>query len=303
MKTAQLTRRDFVKTGVITSAALAAGPSTLLAETGQKTEVWVFKGANNRALMKKCMETLFANGGFGPKAKTVALKVNAAWDRTPEQGANTHPELVDVFLEKALASGVSVVIPENPCNRAAKTFVASGIQAVADKHEVKMIDLANTKNAYTEVKIPAGKNLTSENVAREFLEADAIVNMPVAKHHGGGKLTICMKNWMGAVEGRRSWHANGLHQCIADFASFMKPTWAIVDATRCMTSKGPQGPSPDMIYPQQVILSKDQVAADIVAALLFHDDPCKTVNYLGIARDMGLGETDINKMNIHRIEV
>ncbi len=298
-----LSRREFVKIGAISSAALAAGPSTLLAQTKPKTDVWVFKGSDNRALMEKCMETLFANGGFGPKVKKVALKVNAGWERTPEQAANTHPELVDVFLEKALASGVKVVIPENPCSRAEKSFTASGIQAAADKHNVKMIDLKTDTKSFVEVDIPQGKTLKKEKVAREFLEADAVVNMPVAKHHGGGKLTICMKNWMGAVEGRKTWHVTGLHQCIADFSSFMKPTWAIVDATRCMTSKGPQGPSEDMIYPQQIILSKDQVAADTVAALLFHDDPCAAVNYLAIARDMGIGETDINRMNIHRITV
>ena len=299
----KLSRRNFVKAGALGSAVLAANPSALLAEDKPKVDVWVFKGSDNRLLMEKCMETLFANGGFGPNAKKVALKVNAAWERTPEQGANTHPELVDVFLEKALASGVTVVIPELPCKKAALSFPASGIQAVADKHQVKMIDLAGTKDAFVDVEIPDGKTLKKERVGRDFLEADAVVNMPVAKHHGGGKLTICMKNWMGAVEGRKTWHVTGLHQCIADFSSFMKPTWAIVDATRCMTSKGPQGPSEDMIYPQQVILSKDQVAADTVAALLFHNDPCAVVNYLAIARDMNIGETDISNMNIHRIEV
>jgi uncharacterized protein (DUF362 family) len=296
-----LSRRNFVKTGAVGSALLAAAPSLSNAASKPKTEVWVFKGANNRALMEKCMETIFANGGFGLNAKKVALKVNAGWERTPEQGADTHPELVDVFLEKALASGVSVVMPEYPCHRAEKAFTASGIQAVADKHNVKMIDLKTDKRSFREVEIPEGKVLKTEQVAREFLEADAVVNMPVAKHHSGGKLTICMKNWMGAVNGRKTWHVKGLHQCIADFSSFMKPTWAIVDATRCMTSKGPQGPSEDMIYPQQVILSKDQVAADTVAALLFHDDPCDVVNYLAIARDMNIGETDINNMTIHRI--
>jgi len=299
----KINRREFVKTGAIGSAALAAAPHLARAETTPETEVWVFTGPNNRALMTACMETLFANGGFGPNAKTVALKVNAAWERTPEQAANTHPELVDVFLEKAIASGVKVVMPEMPCHRAEKSFTASGLQAVADKHKVKMIDLATAKNAFIEVNIPNGKTLTKEKVGREFLEADAVVNMPIAKHHGGGKLTICMKNWMGAVEGRKLWHARGLHQCIADFSSFMKPTWAIVDATRCMTTKGPQGPSEDMIYPQQIILSKDQVAADTVAALLFHDDPLAEINYLRIARDMGIGETDIHNMNIHRITV
>lgn len=298
-----LSRREFVKTGVLGSAALAAGPSTLFAADKPKTNVWVFTGDNNYGLMAACMKTVFSNGGFGPNAKTVALKVNAAWDRTPEQSANTHPELVDMFLQLALASGVKVVMPEMPCHRAEKSFAASGLRAVADKHDVEMIDLKTRRDLFEEVDIPQGRELKTEKVARPFLEADAVVNMPVAKHHGGGKLTICMKNWMGAVEGRKMWHAKGLHQCIADFSSFMKPTWAMVDATRCMTSKGPQGPSPDMIEPHQMILSKDQVAADTVAALLFHDDPLAQVNYLRIARDMGIGETDISNMNIQRISI
>lgn len=299
----KLSRREFVKAGAMGSVALTADPSVVRADPKPKTDVWVFEGEDNRALMEKCMETIFENGGFGPNAKTVALKVNAAWERTPEQAANTHPELVDVFLEKAIGSGVKVVMPEMPCHRAEKSFAASGLQAVADKHKVKMIDLKTNKGSFTEVEIPNGKILKKEMVAREFLESDAVVNMPVAKHHSGGKLTICMKNWMGAAQGRGTWHATGLHQCIADFSSFMKPAWAIVDATRCMTSKGPQGPSEDMIYPHQVILSKDQVAADSVAALLFHKDPLSAVNYLAIARDMEIGETDIKNMNIHNIKV
>ncbi|MBC8207208.1 MAG: DUF362 domain-containing protein [Kiritimatiellales bacterium] len=297
-----LSRRNFIKIGTAGSALLAAAPAALSAASKEKTDVWVFEGANNRALMEACMKTIFENGGFGPNAKKVALKVNAAWDRTPEQAANTHPELVDVFLEKALESGVTVVIPELPCQRAEKTFVNSGLQAVADKYKVKMIDLKNEKDAFVDVEIPNGKTLKKERIPRDFLEADAIVNMPIAKHHGGGTLTICMKNWMGTAEGRKFWHAKGLHQCIADFSSFMKPTWAIVDATSCMTSQGPQGPSEDMIYPQQVILSKDQVAADSVAALLFHDSPY-AVKYLEIARDMGIGETETVNMNIQRIKV
>jgi len=57
-----------------------------------------------------------------------------------------------------------------------------------------------------------------------------------------------------------------------------------------------------MIYPQQIILSKDQVAADTVASLLFHDSPYQ-VKYLEIARDMGIGETETGNMNIQHIKV
>jgi uncharacterized protein (DUF362 family) len=297
-----ISRREFVKAGALGSAVLAAGPSTLLAADKPKTDVWVFEGPDTKALMTECMKTIFANGGFGPNVKTLALKVNAAWERTPEQAGNTHPDLVDVFLQQTIASGVKVTMPEMPCHRAAKSFPASGLEGIAKKHGVKMIDLKDKHAKFIEVELPQAQTLKKEEVAQEFLEADAVVNMPVAKHHGGGTLTICMKNWMGAVKGRRLWHAKGLHQCIADFSTFMKPTWAIVDATRCMTTKGPQGPSEDMIYPQQIILSKDQVAADAVTTLLFHDSPY-AVKYLSIARDMGIGETNIGNMNIHRIGI
>ena len=297
----QISRRDFTKLSVAGSVAIAAAPAAKAQKP--KTDVWVFHGDNQRALMEKCMETIFANGGFGiEKGKKIALKVNAAWERTPEQRANTNPDMVDVFLEKTLAAGYKVGMAELPCHRAVKSFPACGIEDVAKKYRIKLLDLATERNPWKEIAIPGGIKLQTENVAKEFLEADAIVNMPVAKHHGGGVLTICMKNWMGAVEGRKNWHGLGLHDCIADFSTFIKPTWAIVDAFECMTSKGPQGPSPDMIYPHQIILSKDQVAADTVTTLLFHDSQYK-IKYLEIARERGIGETDINNMNIHRIEV
>jgi len=44
------------------------------------------------------------------------------------------------------------------------------------------------------------------------------------------------------------------------------------------------------------------VAADAVATLLFHKSPY-AVNYLKLARDMKIGETEIANMNIHTVEV
>ena len=90
--------------------------------------------------------------------------------------------------------------------------------------------------------------------------------MPVAKHHGGATLTISMKNWMGAVDNntRRSWHRDGLHQCIADFSTYLKPHLVIVDATRIMLDHGPQGPG-KLAHPHEIIFSTDPAAADAYA--------------------------------------
>lgn len=126
--------------------------------------------------------------------------------------------------------------------------------------------------------------------------------MPVAKHHAATKLTICMKNWMGSVRDRGYWHRNDLHQCIADFSTFMHPNWSIVDATRTMMSRGPQGPTRDLKHPELLVVCPDQVAADSVAAALFHDNP-QTVRYLKIAHEMGIGTVDHKNMNIHQVEL
>ena len=298
-------RRAFMKAGAAgTAVAVTVGASR--GETAAeipKTDVWVLHGTDNRKLMTKALEIIKQNGGFGKDVKTMALKVNAAWARTPEQGANTHPELVDVFLETVRKSGIKKIhIPEHPCNNAKVSFDRSGLEKAAKSNRCKMIDLKSEGKSFRTVEIPNGKKLKSAEVAGEFLDADAVVNMPVAKHHGGATLSIAMKNWMGAVKDRGYWHRTDLHQCIADFATFMKPVWTIVDATRCIMDHGPQGPAEVLKTPNLLIVSKDQVAADAYASSLFHDSP-HAVKYLTYAEQMGIGVVDRNKMNIHTIEV
>ncbi len=296
-----VTRRDFLRTGAMGTALLAT-PCSLLAAV-PKADVWVFHGTNNSSLMQACLKVIAANGGFGTSARSLAIKVNAAWARTPEEGANTHPDLVLGLVKGAREFGItSVDVPEHPCNRAEQSFTRSGILDAVKEGGGKMIDMKSSRELFSEVSIPKGQSLTSAKVSKHFLEADAIVNMPVAKHHRGATLTMAMKNWMGAVEDRGFWHRNDLHQCIADFSTFMKPTWTIIDATRIMMDRGPQGPAQTLKTPNLLILSKDQIAADAYAATLFHSNPRK-VKYLALAEKMGLGVVDRAGMNIHSIEV
>lgn len=314
-KKKELSRREFIRLGLAAPAAVAvAGPLTgglvaLAGEKGEKGEkakkvdVWIFHGKNKTKLMEACLKIIAKNGGFGAKARSLALKTNAAWNRTPEQGANTHPELVDAFLTGCKAAGIKkLVMAEHPSNPAKPAFERSGIGAVAKKHGVELIDLKTEKQHFRNVKIPKGKKLKEAKVAGLFLDADVLINMPVAKHHGATKVTCAMKNWMGTVQDRRFWHRNNLHQCIADYSSFIRPTWTIIDATRIMLDRGPKGPAKNMKTPDLLILSRDQVAADVCATQLFHKDPYK-VKYLAIARDMKLGVTDPKDMAIHKIEV
>ncbi len=313
-----VSRREFVKLGVGAGAVLALNPLRLFAAEGAtgagattlpQPEVWVIHDADPAKLMRAAWKIMSQNGGLGPKLDKLTLKVNAAWDRNPDEGANTHPVLVDTFLELCRTAGVKkVVMPELACAPAEKSFVNSGIKAAADKHHADLIDLKKNKDLFVQKSIPGAKSLKDVMVGRDFLETDVLINMPVAKNHGGATFTCGLKNWMGAVQDRGFWHKNNMHQCIADIGLLLQPAWTIIDATRVMATNGPQGgpgkpggPATEIRKPEQLILSRSQVAADAVASTILFESPAK-VKYLVIAAEMGLGVIDPAAMKIHRLE-
>jgi len=125
--------------------------------------------------------------------------------------------------------------------------------------------------------------------------------MPVAKHHRAAGVTLSMKNWLGSVQDRGAWHRNGLHQCIADFSTFIKPKLIVIDATRIMLTNGPRGPG-EMANPNEIILSTDPVAADAYAATLFKKKPME-IGAIRIAHEMGIGMADPANVELVRISV
>src|SRR5690606_41075542 len=66
------------------------------------------------------------------------------------------------------------------------------------------------------------------------VEADKVINVPVAKHHNLSKYTAAMKNWYGAIGGRRNRLHQNIDTSIADLATFMQPTLTVIDAVRIL---------------------------------------------------------------------
>ncbi len=292
-------RRTFLKAGA--TAAMAAAVVQVQAAEPVSTVVVV----HGEDIPKMIAAGIAKMGGWEkfvkPGAK-VALKPNLAWKSTPEQGGNTHPAIVrEVVLAAEAAKAKQVLIPENTCQPEKETFPTSGILEALKGTKAK---LYRPKRAdYVEVDVPKGKICRKAKVSRDLIEADCLINMPVAKHHGGATLTISMKNWMGAVDNntRRSWHRDGLHQCIADFSTYLKPHLVIVDATRIMLDHGPQGPG-KLAHPHEIIFSTDPAAADAYAASLFNKTP-EDVPHIKLAGELGVGCTDLAKIKIERVEV
>jgi uncharacterized protein (DUF362 family) len=153
------------------------------------------------------------------------------------------------------------------------------------------------------VSISKGKSLKDAKEHELILGADVFINVPILKNHEGASLTISMKNLMGIVWDRGYWHRHDLHQCIADFATYRKPTLNVVDAYRVMKQNGPRGISTaDSVLMKSLIISEDIVAADAAAAKLFGVDP-KSIDHIRIAAEMGVGRIDLDKLKINRIKV
>ena len=295
----QVNRRDFIRSAAIAAVSAPLLPNGAYASKKRAT-VFVVHGKNVKKMLAAGLSKLGGWQSFVKKGKKATLKVNVSWPSLPEQGGNTDPILTEQCVASCLAAGASeVVVPENIIGHSPKAFSMSGIEAAVKRSGGKIYDAVEDKH-YRDVEIPKGKALKKESVIKDVLDTGCLINIPVAKSHGGTVLTISMKNWMGAVKGRKDWHSNDLHQCIADFSTFIKPSLVIVDATRIMLTNGPRGPG-EMAHPNQLIFSLDPVAADAYAATLFDRKPFD-IKYIEIAHGLGIGCGNLDDVEIVHVK-
>jgi len=302
-------RRDFLLTavgvGVFTGASLSFGNfDEVFANTTDLVEnidMVAVKGGEPDVMLEKAMEALGGMGKFVKKGQKVVVKPNIGWDCTPDRAANTNPILVKRLVKFCLDAGAKeVVVFDNTCNEWQKCYKNSGIEKAVTEAGGKMLP-GNSEEYYKPVDIPNGKVLKTTKVHEAILNCDVFINVPVLKHHESGKLTVSMKNLMGIIWDRKSWHRTDLHQCIADFATWRKPNLTIIDAYNVMTKNGPRGVSTaDVVQMKQLLAGTDMVALDTAAAKVFGADP-ENINYITAAHDMKVGTKDLTKLNIKKI--
>lgn len=227
-------------------------------------------------------------GRFVSRGDIITIKPNIGWDRTPEQGANTNPVLIEAVAKLCFDAGAAkVIITDAPCNDFRRTFLRSGIGGLSKKIGVKII--YPEKHRFVNVDL-GGEILGKWPVLRPFLETDKLINMPVVKHHNLTRMTVGMKNWYGILGGPRGRLHQQIDTSIADLADFFRPTLIIVDATRVLFRNGPLGGSlSDVKTYHTIIASTDQVAADSYSCRFLDLKP-DSLGFLKTAESRGLGK-------------
>jgi uncharacterized protein (DUF362 family) len=293
-------RRTFCRTGLTAAAWVAAGRYGMTAEPGGYDLVAV-KGGEPEAMFREGIRALGGMRTFVQKNARVVIKPNIGWDVSPERAGNTNPKLIAEIIKHCKDAGAKqVLVLDHTCDNWQRCYKNSGIESAAADAGATVVP-AHTEGYYHEVQIPNGKVLRSAKEHESILEADAFINVPVLKHHSSTRVTIAMKNLMGNVWDRGYWHANDLHQCIADFATFRKPTLNIVDAYAVMKRNGPRGVSAsDVAVMKAQLLSTDIVAVDAAAAKLIGENPAD-VRCIALASEMGIGRIQLDRLSINRI--
>lgn len=253
------------------------------------------------ALVRRSVEGLGGIGRFVKRGDKVVVKPNIGWDRTPEQAANTNPEVVASIIRLCKEAGAaSVLVMDNTCNDPRRCYLRSGISeaAKAAGATVQFFDEDRVKKMTL-----AGERLKEWEVHPAFIEADVRINVPIAKHHGLADVTLGMKNWMGAVGGRRERMHQAMGESIVDLAAFFKPQLTIIDGIRILTRGGPQGGSPDDVQRlDTLIASADPVAAEARGAAL-HGRTLDATPHILLAEKRGLGRARWEPGEELRIEV
>lgn len=290
-------RRDFLK-NVAVGSLIVNVPTRLLAQASGYPDLAMIQGDSPAQITKEAITAIGGIKRFIAKGDVVIVKPNIGWDRTPEQAACTNPEVVKALVELCVdADAKKVIVMDNTINPARRTYARSGIAKAAKEAGAKVPYV----NPHHLKKMALNGEWFKEwEVYTDFVEADKIINVPIAKTHSLSRLTMGLKNWLGAVGGARNQLHQGLDYAMIDLAKFFKPALTVLDAYRILLRNGPQGGRlSDTQLNKTVVAGVDYVAVDALGATFFDIKP-EELPYLQLASERGIGRIDLEKLKIEK---
>lgn len=284
-------------------------PTEEAAEKSTHTPVYgdaylaVARGEDIAEMTRRALAAIGGIESFVSSGADVIIKPNICTDYYPfEYGATTNPIVVATLVSLALGAGASRVrVMDNPFGGIAQSaYINSGIEEAVNQAGGEM-EVMNA-NKFLDAEIPDGLDIKEWKFYKDILDADVVIDVPIAKHHSITHLTLGAKNLMGTIVNRSQIHTN-IHQRIADLVSRVKPALTVVDAVRTLMRGGPTGGNLDDVrMANTVIASSDIVAADAYAATLF-DMQGSDIGYIQTAANMGLGTLNLDAVKIEELTV
>jgi uncharacterized protein (DUF362 family) len=287
---------------LLARAAAAAKPAemTIARWAGpKKLDARQFQNAAVK-LTEKAIEGLGGMGRFVRRGDVVWVKPNIAWEGAPEYACNTNPDVVATLIRLCFEAGAKTVrVGDYPCQVAKKTYATSGIAAAGKAAGAEVVFLDPSR--FREMSI-RGERVKTLPVCAEIVESDLVINVPLPKHHSIAKATVCMKNYMGVIDKRRTFH-QAMAECLADLTRFMKPRLCVVDGMRVLVANGPRGGRlQDVRMRTTVAAGTDIVAMDAFGVELLDMRPASITSIVK-GHEAGLGKMDYRALEPREFQV
>jgi len=296
-------RRDFL----LSAGASAVGGTLfphvfepLFAAPPRPHAVWVENG-EPAVLLTAALKEMGGMGSFISRGDVVVVKPNVGWDRAPQFAATTNPDLVAALVQECLTAGAKTVkVFDRTCNNPLRCYTNSQIE---EKAKSAGADVTHIRENRFVTKAINGETVKEWPVYKDYLEADKVINVPIAKHHSLCRVTLGMKNLMGVMGGNRGDIHNGFTRKIVDISRTILPTLTIIDAYRILTANGPVGGNLAHVkHPRTLIISPCLVSADYLALDLF-GLKVDQVDVVADALKHGLNKFDSKTLNVKRLRL
>jgi len=244
--------------------------------------------------MRRLLSPLGGMAAFVKPGETVLLKPNLLAAKRPDEAVTTHPEVLRAVLELVLEAGGIPLVGDSPgVGGLARVAEKSGLSAVVRETGAKLVEFVDP------VEVPNAGLFKRIALAKPYLEADRVINLPKLKTHGMMTMTCAVKNLFGAVVGteKAAWHLRAgedrelFARILLEIYLLRKPDLNIVDAIVAMEGDGPGSGDPRQVG--LLLAGVNPVAVDVVAAellgiperLLFLEHAARKMGIDGAARD------------------
>ena len=296
-------RRDALR--LITGGGLMMGMGAAFPSLAQAAtpDLAVMTGPSIEKNVRAAIDAMGGMSKFVSKNDVVVIKPNMGFGNAPIKTTTTDPMVVKTIAVMALEAGAKrIMVCDRPCHKPKIALQVNGIKQELSKLQDTFVYLFDDPKLFAEVSIPQGVSLKKAPIARDILESDVIINVPVAKSHGSAKVSFGMKNWMGVVNNPGSWHIKfALTQSIADIATFVKPKLTVLDATRALVTGGPGGPG-KISKLDTIVAGINPVALDAYALTLApwggNGYKPEEIDFLVKAAKHGIGSYKLDGLNI-----
>ncbi len=268
----------------------------------------VSKVANDGNLKKSIELSVSLIGGINKlvdKGETILLKPN--YNTAGPFPRSSDPEFIKAVIEILYEAGAGkVVLGERTAFlNSRRVLEQTGIIEVAEGAEAQVRVFGKDgwqvlfdRKGWRRVDVPRGQYLRKVSLAKEAVETEKIVYVPLIKTHHAADFTGSIKLAMGFVKpffDQITFHLKHLREKLAELCIVVKPDLILMDARKIFIRGGPS--KGELREPNLILASGNQVAIDVEGVKIVQSYPGNSLEGKNVwdliqikhAADLGLG--------------